>query len=494
MSLADNTVPTEIFFVDKDADTPLQMQLRESLVSAILSKRLVPGAKLPSSRKLAKYLKVSRITVTLAYQELVSQGFVTASERSAYRVSPDAPVPLLPQTPQDEIDDGVDWGFKLGSELLERRKIVKPLNWRSYPYPFIYGQMDMSLFDHGAWRDCARRALGRRDFEDMASDVAAADDPMLVNYICSRTLPRRGIAASPDQILVTLGAQNALWLVIQLLMRSGTHAICENPGYPDLAAALHHSDGRVTSIDVDAYGLPTDKIPADTDAVFVTPSHHAPTGATMPMDRRLALLRAADEHDFVVVEDDYEFEMSFLGPPSPALKSLDRSGRVIYVGSFSKSLFPGLRLGYLVAPAPVIRAARELRSLMLRHPPGHQQRTAAYFLALGHYDALILKMRAVFGTRHQAMTDALEREGIAISGSASFGGTSLWIKGAEGLDSLQLAEELQAEGVLIEPGAPFFDNQDALCPYFRIAFSSIPTERIADGIRILAKKIAENAS
>jgi len=487
------SVPEEVFFLDRSSSQTLQSQIRESLVSAVLSKRLAPGARLPPTRKLAEYLKVSRLTVTLAYQELVSQGYLEASPRSAYFISKLAPVPQLSNEPSLDLRIGIDWESRLTRKLADHRRIVKPYDWRSFPYPFIYGQMDMSLFNHSAWRECARRALGRRDFEDMASDVAAADDPVLVNYICTRTLPRRGIDAGADEILVTVGAQNGLWIAIQLLMKKGLHVVCENPGYPDLVSALRWHGARVTPIDVDDQGLPTDRLPPDVDLVFVTPSHHAPTAVTMPMERRSHLLKAAIEQDFIVVEDDYEFEMSFLSPPSPALKSLDRTGHVIYVGSFSKALFPGLRLGYLVGPVPFIREARHLRSLMLRHPPGHQQRTVAYFLALGYYDALVRDMRKAFKERREIMTDALQREGLEISGAASFGGTNLWIKGPDGLDSVAFADDLRQDGVLIEPGAPFFDDQQKPIQFFRMAYSSIPTGKIQEGVKRLAKRLRARA-
>ena len=311
-------IPEEFFFLDRASDRSFQSQVREAVVSGVLDGRLLPGARLPSTRKLAKHMNVSRITITLAYQELVGQGYLSSAARSSYVVSDVAPRPQVQKArPVDSWRD-VDWGAKLPGDLIGRRQIEKPEDWRSFPFPFIYGQMDMSLFHHAAWRDCARRALGRRDFEDMARDAAAEDDPMLVNYISSRTLPRRGITAEPDEILVTVGAQNALWLTIQLLARNGLHAVCENPGYPDIAAALRWNGARATPIDVDQSGLPVDNIPTDTDAVFVTPSHHAPTAVTMPVGRRARLLSAANEQDFVIVEDDYEFEMSFLTPPSPA--------------------------------------------------------------------------------------------------------------------------------------------------------------------------------
>ena len=483
------TAPVETFFLERKPGRGLQALLRELLVDTILTRKLLAGTRLPSSRKLAEHLGVSRITVTLAYQELVAQGYLNSAGRSGYFVAESAPTSLLSGQTAEQEKPLLDWNKKLPRAIRGHRRIEKPYDWRKFPYPFIYGQMDMSVFSHSAWRDCARRAMGLRDFEDMACDVAAADDPMLVDYICSRTLPRRGIHAKPEDVLVTVGAQNALWLVVQLLMKDGLHAVCEDPGYPDLVNALRWNGARVTTMDVDEYGMNTDNLPTDIDVAFVTPSHHAPTAATMPLGRRERLLGAARKHDFLVVEDDYEFEMSFLAPPSPALMSLDRDGRVIYAGSFSKSVFPGLRLGYLVGQAPFIEQARRLRALMLRHPPGHQQRTVAYFLALGHYDSLIRNMRKVFAERREIMTNALERNGLEISGAATFGGTNLWVKGPEGLDSLAFAHRLREDGVLIEPGAPFFDNADKPVPFFRLAYSSIPTNKIEPGIALIAKRL-----
>lgn len=155
--------------------------------------------------------------------------------------------------------------------------------------------------------------------------------------------------------------------------------------------------------------------------IFTTPSHQCPTTATMPMHRRRALLDRAAEMDALIVEDDYEFEMSFLKAPSPSLKSMDADGRVIYVGSFSKSLFPGLRLGYLVGSEPFIREARALRASVLRHPPGHIQRTAAYFLSLGHYDALVRKMSTTLHKRHQVMQQAITDTGLTVAGQGVSG-------------------------------------------------------------------------
>jgi len=169
---------------------------------------------------------------------------------------------------------------------------------------------------------------------------------------------------------------------------------------------------------------------------------------------------------------------------------IDRHNRVLYIGSFSKSLFPGLRLGYLVGPPDLIREARALRALMLRHPPGHLQRAVSNFLALGHYDSLIRRMRGEYAKRHDTMAQALERCGLTIAGRSSFGGTSFWIEGPEGLDADALADALRKDGVLIESGSPFFAHQAGACRYFRMAYSSIDASRIAEGVERVAAKIA----
>jgi GntR family transcriptional regulator / MocR family aminotransferase len=253
---------------------------------------------------------------------------------------------------------------------------------------------------------------------------------------------------------------------------------------------LGQTGATVTSVDVDADGLPPEALPP-ADVVFTTASHHCPTNATMPLDRRRALLEAAGKRDFVIVEDDYEFEMSFLRPVSPSLKSLDAEGRVIHIGSFSKSLFPGLRLGYIVAPEGFVAEARALRAQVLRHPPGHLQRTAAYFLSLGHYDALINRMKQAYKRRRVAMEEAIAAHGLAVAGQGGFGGSSFWMRAPDGVDTGALALHLRGQGVLIEPGAVFFDPARADHAHYRLAYSSIAAPRIAEGVGLIAKALQD---
>lgn len=481
-----------LFQLDPTLPASLQSQLREKVVNAILSRALQPGERLPSSRNLSKHLNVARNTVTLAYQALADDGYLIPRPRSGYVVNDDAPAypPRLSSEPEDIQE--LDWENRLLYSGKELKFVRKPLNWREYKYPFSYGQADFNLFSHSEWRDCARQALGARDFGALAGDYSYHDDPILLDYISSHSLPQRGIYMEPDNVLVTLGAQNALYLIAELLVSSKTTVVLEEPCYPDLRNILAQRTGKIRHLPVDDQGLiPDEKVLHDCDYLFITPSHQCPTTATMPVKRRKLLLELADKHDFIIIEDDYEFEMNFLASPLPALKTLDDKGRVIYVGSFSKSLFPGLRLGYLGASRQFIEEARSLRHLMFRHPPGHSQRTAAYFMALGHYSSQMRKLRKAYAKRRKIMTGALQEFGFGNSTAAHFGGTSFWIEGPKELDSDKLADALIEQSVLIEPGTPFFSSKDAPTNYFRIAYSSIAEEKIAEGVQIISKIMSD---
>ncbi|MBA3908948.1 MAG: GntR family transcriptional regulator [Rhodobacter sp.] len=480
-------IPVEAFYLTPGAAGSLQQQIRTMVTQGILAGRFRPGQRMPSSRGLAEHLGVSRITVTLAYADLVSSDYLTSAGRSGYFVSETAP--LAPEFPASAPQaEAVDFRALTGGRFSGGPRVARPEDWERYPYPFIYGQSDPALFDHQNWRQCALRALGKRDFAALTSDYYERDDPLLVEQVLRTILPRRGIAAREDEVLLTLGAQNALWIAAMLLLGPGRRAGVENPGYPASRGVVAATGAEAVALDVGEMGLPVVGL-AGLDVVFATPSHQCPTNATMPVERRVALLDAAEREGFVIVEDDYEFEMSFLKPVAPALKSLDRGGRVIYAGSFSKSVFPGLRLGYLVGPPSFIAEARGLRGLMLKHPPGHIQRTMAYFLGLGHYDALVNRMKNAYRRRRQMMAEAIAAEGLEIAGQGGFGGSSFWMRAGAGVDTEALALQLRAEGVLIEPGRAFFASEDAPRNYYRLAYSSIAPQRIADGIARIGKAL-----
>jgi GntR family transcriptional regulator/MocR family aminotransferase len=472
----------------------LQTQIREALVAAILDRQLDREEPIPSTRKMAKSLGVSRNTVVLAYQGLLDDGYLVARERSGYYVSDKAlegvpaprkakPAAAAPQLP------GLDWARRLKTHVAAKPVPDKPSDWQSYPYPFLYGQVDHTLFPLAEWRDCARQALSKKWIGAWTNDTWALDDPLLVEQIRRRILPRRGIMANDSEILITLGAQQGLHLLAELLVDAGTRVAIEEPGYPDARNIFGQNTDHLVLVKVDEKGLPPDPALDSADIIYVTPSHQFPTTVTMPLERRLELLRQASRANAVIIEDDYEFETNYVNEPCPALKSLDDEGRVIYVGSFSKTLFPGLRLGFMVGPEALIAEARALRRLMVRHAPNNNQRMAALFLSLGHHDMLIRRLHRAYRERWEIMGRALETHLPNSSRIPSFGGTSFWVRGPAGLDSGALARAARDKGILIEPGQIYFGGTERPSHYFRLAFSSINESKIEAGIKLLAETI-----
>ncbi|RKP52674.1 PLP-dependent aminotransferase family protein [Trinickia fusca] len=478
----------------------LQDQIRQMLVAAILDGQLPPDAALPSSRELADQLGVARNTVVLAYQMLVEEGYLISRERSGHFVNAamlggrpclDAAPSVASASADADAPGRPIWQQRIARPPSQQRNIVKPANWQHYEFPFIYGQFDQSLFPINDWRECCMKALSVMEIRNWAPDLIERDDESLIQQIRTRVLPRRGVFAMPDEIIITNGCQQALYLIADLLCGEDTTVGFENPGYPDARNIFENRNARLLPLPVDSNGIAPDALRdslARCDYVYVTPSHQCPTTATMPVERRHALLDCARQHDFVIVEDDYESENTFSGTPHPALKSLDTADRVIYVGSLSKTFAPGLRLGYVVGPRELIRELRALRRLMVRHPVGYIQRAFATFLALGHHDALLRRLAHAYRERSQALMAALDAHLPEARYVPITGGASSWVEGPEWLDDTRLAADAQAAGILIEPGSVFFmnDDQDAR-RYFRMGFSAIALDRIEPGVRALAQ-------
>jgi GntR family transcriptional regulator/MocR family aminotransferase len=479
-----------IFPVEHDSGVGLQTPLRRQLVDAILDGRLSGDDPLPSCRRLAQALGVSRNTVVLAYQALADEGLLISRERVGFFVNAELVTRQAEAgRPLGEPAGGsqpVDWWPRLQIRPSEQLRIDKPKNWQRYPYPFVYGQADPSLFPVAAWRTCSRQGLGLESIRSWTEDSLGADDPLLLEEVRTRVLPRRGIKAAPGQILITMGAQNALFLIAQLLAGPKVSVGFEDPGYVDARNIFALAGARLLPVPVDGDGIIVGRITARCDCVYVTPSHQSPTTVTLPLERRVALLKSAARNGFFVIEDDYEAETNFVSSPTTALKSMDKSGNVIYVGSFSKHLAPGLRIGYLVAAEDLISELRSIRHLLLRHPPTNNQRTAALFIAGGYYDALVQRLQRVYRGRWEAMGEALARHLPDSATTPSFGGTSFWVRGADSLDSDVLARRALQEGIVIEPGSVFFMSAKPPRNTFRLGFSSIPAEQIAPGIEKLA--------
>lgn len=480
-----------LFRLSPDRKVSYQRQLREMIVSAILDDKLPLDIPLPSSRELARHLGIARNTVVLAYQQLIDEGYLVARERSGYYIDKtmlDGRVRVEPLKFGEE-HRPPNWKRQIKFHPSQQRNIVKPVDWKNYPYPFLFGQLDPALFPVADWRECCRQALSVSDIQDVTPDRIDIDDPLLIEQIQARILPRRGVWAARDEILITMGAQQALYILADLLIGKGSRVGMENPGYPDARNIFELKSPKMVPLEVDEHGVVVSSKLDSCEFVYVTPSHQSPTTVTMPLSRREELLMRAEQQDFLVIEDDYESEINFVGEPTPALKSLDASERVIYVGSLSKTLAPGLRLGYMVAPRPLIDEARALRRLMVRHPPANNQRIVALFLSMGHHDSLVHRLSQTYKNRWQVMGEALNRYLPESSRIPSFGGTSYWVEGPEGLDTRELKERARAAGILIESGDIWFMQKDPPQNFIRLGYSAIGVKQIEPGIRKLAELI-----
>ena len=483
----------QLFSLNPHNSENLQQQIRELMVNAILEGQLPRASPVPSCRAMAKRLGVSRNTVVLAYDRLIEDGFLVSQERSGYYVAGELPercssaavTTSRDRRRREQLADG-SWDVRLRAFPSRQRNISKPADWRRYPFPFVYGQPDLTLFPYARWRECTHDAVSEMAIHDWAYDKIDSDDPLLIQQLQSKVLPRRGVWARPDEILVTMGAQHALYLISQLLMGPGVTVGMEDPGYVDAKNIFLSSGARIVALPVDMHGLIISDRLRECDIVYLTPSHQIPTTVTMSRARREELLKLAAEADIVLIEDDYDSEINFSSEPTAALMSLTPFDRVLYVGSLSKSLSPGLRLGYLIGPQRVVQEARALRRLMIRHAPSNIQATTALFLARGYHEMLLHRLWKVYEMRWELMHNAIERYLPGMTPHQTVGGTSFWVVGPEELHCVELTADAAKAGVLIEPGDVHFMAVDPPMRCFRLGFSAAPESCIVEGIKRLA--------
>jgi len=478
--------------LDREGEA-LNLQIRRIVVHAIETGVLLPETRLPSSRNLAEELGISRNTVTAAYQLLIDEGFLVSRDRSGVFVAPTGEAvggAASGGTAPAEAEASCAWAERFAIHPSRMAHITKPRDWMDHPYPFLFGQFDPSLFPTNAWRESVKAASSVKEINGWARDMVDDDDPDLIEQLRLKVLPRRGIFAGPGEIIITIGSQHALSMLVQLLVGRDTTVGLENPGYPDVRNMVGLATTRVRALHCDRFGVVPDEVFAGCRVAFVTVGHQCPTTAVMPTARRRELLAAAARHGVVVVEDDYEADLSVEGDGElPCLKSLDEADNVIYLGSFSKILAPGLRIGYIVASRPVIDELRVLRRLMLRHPPTNNQRSLATFISLGHYRQHLRRTAAVLQERADLISELLPELVPSFRVRRDFGAKSFWIEGPDDLDNRAFVRLARDHGVLIEAGDIFFMNPEEGRRFLRLGFTSIVTHRIEPGLRRLAELV-----
>jgi GntR family transcriptional regulator/MocR family aminotransferase len=474
------------FVLPEGSGLGLRDQICEMVSAAIHSKALSPDKRLPSCREMAEQLGVSRNTVFAAYGRLIDLGLVVARDRSGYFVNP-----LVQENSVSESNDSTNAEEASQSpvqfESLGLVPVDNPLNWTSYPYPFIYNQIDPDLFPVDGWRECTRLALSTTQMPAWRDDAVESDSSQLTQQLRQRLLSSRGIYADEDEILITLGAQNALFIIGATFAHKNKPIAIEDPGFPGARNAFNLTGNRIIGVPADEDGLVVDAIPTGCQLVFTTPSHQFPTMVTMSQERREQLLKSAETNDYLIIEDDYEAEMNYFNARSRSLRSQDKKNRVVYIGSLSKTVSPGIRLGFMVAHKDIIKQARIVRGVMMRHPPTIVQEVVALFFRLGYYDSHIRNIERRYKKRWHVMNESIAKHLGMLHRTNTRGGSSFWLTGPPGFNATALSIRLRERGVLIDIGEIFCLNGDNRS--FRLGFAFVPLKKLDEGIQLIAEEV-----
>jgi GntR family transcriptional regulator/MocR family aminotransferase len=434
--------PTLLILLDRKKGTSLQTQLALNLKTLVQTGVLRSGKPVPSSRELAHDLQISRNTVIQAYDRLIGEGYLEASprrglfvsevlaERSLRRMGPTpartTPPPFLRQRSSEQLNA---------------------------PVPFRPCQPDTRLFPLQLWNRLRARALRNHGTNLLSyQSHLPLGFPALRRSLAAYLRESRGVRCDWHQVAITTGSQQALYLLAHLLLKPGSRIAMEDPGYLGARFAWKSAGALLDPVPIDAEGM---KLPQDkrfsADAVYTTPSRQFPTGACLSLSRRLSLVDFAARAKVWIVEDDYDSEFRYSRPPFPSLQSLDRSARVIYVGSMSKVLFPSLRVGYVVLPASLVEKFAALRSVLDDHGPLIDQATLAEFVETGALHTHIRRSRGHYGERLTTFVESASRLGLPFSFPHTDGGMNL----AGFLDDAARDEEyakcLQQNGIDVPP-------------------------------------------
>ncbi len=505
--------------LDPTAATPLYRQLYGGLRDAILSGRLAPGARLPSSRVLAADHGVARNTVLQAYDQLRSQGYLIGQRGGGTRVCPTIPEVHAAIAPGGRLRTA---GRSAGptarrpragrahsrAPRISRRGSRLEATASSHPplgggptVPFSIGIPAIDAFPSRLWARLAGRRWRTRRV-DLGNADPAGDRP-LREAIASYVTAARGARCTADQVLVTNGAQQALHLVANVMLDPGDVAWIENPGYLGARMALEAAGARIVPIPVDDEGLDVAagrRIAPRPRLIYVTPSHQFPLGVVMSASRRLELLRWARRASAWIVEDDYDSEFRYAGRPLPCLQGLEveaspagESVRVLYVGTFGKTLVPGLRLGYLVVPDGVVDAFRAARLATDRHTPAPEQGVLADFIGDGHYARQIRFVRRICAERQEVL---LAEAASALNGLLTLAPdpAGLHLVGRLGpdLDDRRAARLAAAEGVHVSPVSEYAigERTGAKIPRaLLLGYAAHDARQIRDGVHRLTRAL-----
>lgn len=458
----------------------LSARIYRQLFEAVLDGRLRPGEQLPPTRELARRLDVSRNTVAVAYERLAAEGVVAGRSGAGTSVC---------AGPFERVSRRAPAGIGVHPRPVWKT-IPEPVRVTSdaVAYDFRVGSPDVRLFPFTMWRRLVAREL-RPASAAWATYGEPGGHPALRSAIARHLGISRAVRASADDVIVTQGAQQALDLIGRVLIAPDTCVAVEEPGYPPVRWLFQSLGARVVGVPVDDEGLVVAAIPKAARLIYVTPSHQLPLGTPMSLRRRTALLAWAERRGAVVIEDDYDSEFRFEGRPLDPLQSLDASGRVVYVGSFSKVMLPTLRLGFLIAPASLQAALRTAKHLSDWHGEVPTQAALARFIDEGLLARHIRKAAREYAARHARIVEAIRADfqpWLRVIPSAAGLHVAARVVPGVSLDLDQVVRRAASLGVVVRTLA-YFSAEPRPRAGLVIGYGAIPTAKVDEGLRRLAR-------
>lgn len=490
MSKRSSVVPFTTLSLDAESQVPLYRQLYEALRQAILTGQLRAGRRLQSTRELAAELGVSRNTVMNAFEQLLAEGYLEGQVGSGTYVSRALPDDMLYARADAA---SVRGARRKGRALSGRGQIIAGTLMNASPVPghtraFRLGTPALDAFPFDVWMKLTARhwRYPRRDLLGYGDSAGYAP---LREAISEYLGAARAVRCAPDQVIITSGTQQALDLAARLLLDASDSVWIEDPGYLGARSTMVSAGARLVPVPVDDEGLDVAagaNICPSARLVYVSPSHHFPLGVTMSLARRLSLLEWASRAGAWILEDDYDSEYRYSGRPLAALQGLDKEGRVIYLGTFSKILFPSLRLGYMVVPPDLVEAFKNARAILSRFSPSIEQAVLTDFITEGHFASHIRRMRALYQERQQYLIDAARRElGNALELEPNEAGMHLVGRLPDGVDDLAASREANRLGVEA-PALSLYCIERGRQSGLLLGYAGYDEREIRKGIRLLA--------
>jgi GntR family transcriptional regulator/MocR family aminotransferase len=470
------------FVLDRSSRLPLHRQVYEAWRTAILSGRFRSGERVPSTRALAGSFNVARVTVSAAYDQLLAEGYFETKHGSGTFVSSELPERMLHPVRATATNAPASRAIRLsryGSHLGP----IERLPASNSPINLSNASPDLAHFPFALWRRLISRHLRNASPAVFGSLGDPAGNERLRRALAHHLSQSRAVRCSPEQIVIVSGSQQALDLCARLLLDPGDEVAVEQPGYAAARQLFLANGATLRWLRVTDEGASLDELTSRTRLVHVTPSHQFPTGVSMSLARRLALAEWARTHSTVVIEDDYDSEYRYTGPPLPALQSLAGSASVIYVGTFSNVMFRGLRVGYVVVPSNLIQPFTTAKWISDRHTTLLEQAALADFIEDGHLDRHIRRMRRLYQSRRDTMIDELNRRfgsGVSIRGDAAGMHMTVTFRAPR-----QVRARARASGVHLADTRIYYPSKPATNEFI-LGFSSIGERTIREAVKRIA--------